>query len=61
MKDKDWVDTPRGVGVLGGYSEDKLNAYVWIDKRLHAFALDLVVPLDKAVSEILTAVNTQGE
>lgn len=54
-----WVDTPRGVGQLGGYSKDKLNAYVWIDTELHAFAFDLVTPLDPAVSNILTAVNTK--
>jgi hypothetical protein len=53
----DWVVTPEGIGRLGSYSnsyvKDKVNAYVLIDKQMYAFALHLVTPLDKAVSDIL--------
>jgi len=53
----DWVVTPKGIGKVSSYSnsysKDKVNAYVFIDERIYAFALHLVRPLDKAVSDIL--------
>ena len=61
----DWVETPEGIGEVGSYSnsysKDKVSVYVLIDKRMYAFAIGLVTPINKAVSDILTAVNTTKE
>lgn len=52
----DWVETPEGIGRVA--SKDKMNVFVWIGMNVYAFALHLVTPLDKAVSDIL---NTTKE
>lgn len=58
----DWVETPEGIGEVSSYSnsylKDKANVYVFIDEQIYAFALHLVRPLNKSVSDIL---NTTKE
>jgi hypothetical protein len=58
----DWVVTPEGIGRVGSFSnshsKDKMNVFVWIGINIYAFALHLVTPLDKSVSDIL---NTTKE
>lgn len=56
MDTNDWVETPQGIGVLGHISYDGLNAFVWIDKILHAFLLMQVKPVPKEISDILRSV-----
>ena len=61
----DWVQTPEGIGKVSSYSnsysKDKVNAYVLIDKRMYAFALHLVAPLDKSVSDILNTTKRSSK
>jgi len=61
MRVDDWVDTPQGIGKVisfsNSYTRDKVNVFVWVNDRLYAFAIGLVTPVNKAVSNILTAVN----
>lgn len=63
MKVGDWVETPEGIGKVSSfsnsYTKDKVNAYVLIDEKLYAFAIGLVAPINEAVSNILTTVNTK--